>query len=530
MKKLMLAMAILVSVTALNAQKFGASPEDSLECIKNLSLYQDYYRQKQFDESLNYWRNVYTYCPKVSKGIYIKGVKLYEKKIKKTKEDKVLKELLIDTLMMIYDARIVHFGQRGLVLGRKAADVIQHRPSEVEAAYKMFEESLELQGNDMEAGALVYMYRTKYKIYKKGLCPKDEVISLYPKLKAIADYNVKNSTREKDKVNYQKTSDNLLEFFKQVAECEDLVKAFKPKFEKDPENIEQLKEILSLLNTKECDDVDFYITVAKKLQEKEPSAIAAWSIANWYVKKKDCATAIPFYEEAYKLADNMEEKEEIAPFKVKAILRAGLCQLSAGQYASAKQKALKALTIDPNSGDAYVMLGDAYLGGASTWGENACEKGAGYWAAVDKYQIALKYLSRNTVTYKVKCKSCSVSYAKGDGGNEMKSGIKGSWEKTISVNSGASVAINASSDTKGDKVRVHIFQNDKLEKKAESEGDFISATASHAVTNPTASIYSKIQTAKSRYPEKSECFFIGKNEGDEIKVGSWINETTKVRF
>ena len=394
----------------------------------------------------------------------------------------------------------------------------------------MFEESLELQGNDMEAGAFVYMYRTKYKIYKKGLCPKDEVISLYPKLKAIADYNVKNSTREKDKVNYQKTSDNLLEFFKQVAECEDLVKAFKPKFEKDPENIEQLKEILSLLNTKECDDVDFYITVAKKLQEKEPSAIAAWSIANWYVKKKDCATAIPFYEEAYKLADNMEEKEEIAPFKVKAILRAGLCQLSAGQYASAKQKALKALTIDPNSGDAYVMLGDAYLGGASTWGENACEKGAGYWAAVDKYQIALKYLSRNTVTYKVKCKSCSVSYAKGDGGNEMKSGIKGSWEKTISVNSGASVAINASSDTKGDKVRVHIFQNDKLEKKAESEGDFISATASHAVTNPTASIYSKIQTAKSRYPEKSECFFIGKNEGDEIKVGSWINETTKVRF
>ena len=441
MKKLMLAMAILVSVTALNAQKFGTSPEDSLECIKNLSLYQDYYRQKQFDESLTYWRNVYTYCPKVSKGIYIKGVKLYEKKIKKTKEDKVLKELLIDTLMMVYDARIVHFGQRGLVLGRKAADVIQHRSSELEAAYKMFEESLELQGNDMEAGALVYMYRTKYKIYKKGLCQKDEVISLYPKLKAIADYNVKNSTREKDKVNYQKTSDNLLEFFKQVAECEDLVKAFKPKFEKDPENVEQLKEILSLLNTKECDDADFYITIAKKLQEKEPSAVAAWSIANWYVKKKDCATAIPFYEEAYKLADNMEEKEEIAPFKSKAILRAGLCHLSAGQYASAKQKALKALTIDPNSGDAYMMLGDAYLGGASTWGENACEKGAGYWAAVDKYQIAIS--------------------------------------KDASLREGAN---------------------------------------------------NKIAKAKSRYPEKSECFFIGKNEGDEIKVGSWINETTKVRF
>ena len=441
MKKLMLAVAILVSVTALNAQKFGASPEDSLECIKNLSLYQDYYRQKQYDESLTYWRNVYKYCPKVSKGIYIKGVKLYEKKIKKTKDDKVFKELLIDTLMLVYDARVEHFGERGLVLGRKAADMIQHRPTEVEAAYQMFEESLRLQGNDMEAGALVYMYQTRYKMFKKELCAKDDLIDLYPKLKAIADYNVKNSKREKTKENYKKTGNNLLEFFKQVADCGDLVKAFTPKYEKDPENIEQLREILSLLNTKECDDVDFYITVAKKLQEKEPSAVAAWSIANWYVKKKDCSTAIPFYEEASKLADNMEEKEEIAPFKVKAILRAGLCQLSAGQYSSAKQKALKALAIEPNSGDAFMMLGDAYLGGANTWGENACEKGAGYWAAVDKYQTA-------------------------------------------------------------------ISKDPSLREIANN----------------------KISKAKSRYPEKSECFFIGKNEGDEIKVGSWINETTKVRF
>ncbi len=88
-----------------------------------------------------------------------------------------------------------------------------------------------------------------------------------------------------------------------------------------------------------------------------------------------------------------------------------------------------------------MMLGDAYLGGASTWGENPCEKGAGYWAAVDKYQIA-------------------------------------------------------------------ISKDPSLRESANN----------------------KIAKAKSRYPEKSECFFVGKNEGDEIKVGSWINETTKVRF
>ena len=75
--------------------------------------------------------------------------------------------------------------------------------------------------------------RPNTKMFKNELTTKDELINLYPKLKAIADYNVKNSTREKDRENYKKTGDNLLEFFKQVADCDDLVKAFTPRYEKD---------------------------------------------------------------------------------------------------------------------------------------------------------------------------------------------------------------------------------------------------------------------------------------------------------
>ena len=56
---------------------------------------------------------------KFQRVFILRGARLYEKKIKKTKEDKELKELLIDTLMMVYDSRIEHFGERGIVLGRK---------------------------------------------------------------------------------------------------------------------------------------------------------------------------------------------------------------------------------------------------------------------------------------------------------------------------------------------------------------------------------------------------------------------------
>lgn len=439
MKKSILALVLLISAVGMKAQKFGATPEDSLNCIKNLSLYQDYYRQKQFDDALTYWRAVYNICPKCSKGIYVKGVKLYQKKIKAT-EDKAAKQLIVDTLLSVYDTRIEHFGERGFVLGRKATDMLKYRPKQPGEAYKVFEESFKLQENKMEAGALVYMYKARYKMMKKGTATKDDVISLYPQLKAVATYNIKNAKSEKKANKYKKSAENLLEYFKQVASCEDLVAAFQPKFEADPENIDQLKEILALLNTKECEDSDFYITVAKKLQEKEPSPLAAWSIANWYVKKQDCANAVKYYKEAYDLAESLEETER-NEFKTKTSIRAALCELSSGRYSSAKQYAKKALAIDQNNGEAYMIIGDAYMGGANSWGENECQKRAAYWAAVDKFQVA--------------------------------------------------VAKDAS-----------------LREKANG----------------------KIAKAKSRYPEKSECFFHGIQEGSSITVGGWIGESTKVRF
>jgi tetratricopeptide (TPR) repeat protein len=142
-----------------------------------------------------------------------------------------------------------------------------------------------------------------------------------------------------------------------------------------------------LLNAKECDESDFYIAVAKKFQQLEPSPLAAWSIANWYVKKTQCANAVDYYLEAFALADSLPDEEK-NPFKIKASLRAGYCYLSNGSYAKAKLMANRVLSIESNNGEAYMILGDAYLGGATTWGENDCQKKAGYWAAVDKYQIA----------------------------------------------------------------------------------------------------------------------------------------------
>ena len=60
---------LLISVAALalfasskvSAQgKFGP---DSAECIKYLSYYTEYYKQKNYDAALPNWRKAYKYCP-----------------------------------------------------------------------------------------------------------------------------------------------------------------------------------------------------------------------------------------------------------------------------------------------------------------------------------------------------------------------------------------------------------------------------------------------------------------------------------
>lgn len=372
---------------AVKAQKYGATPEDSVNCKQNISLYQDYYKQKLHDDALTYIKEVCKICPKASKAAWQKGAKIYQAKAKASKKDPAQMNLYVDSLMAMYDGRIEHFGQKGKVLEMKGKDHLKFRKKQPEVAYAMFEEAYQLRGNKMGSSGIVYMFKSKYDMFKQGKCEKTEVIELYPKLKEVADFNIKHSKIEKRKAAYVTANENLLQIFKEVASCEDLETAFKPRFEAKPDDLETVKGILELLNAKECTDSDFYIAVAKKAQELEPSALAAYSIGKWYAKKGKCSEAVNFYKQAFEMAESLSE-EEIKPFKIKAGLSAASCQLANKNYADCKNFALRVIKVDPNNGDAYMLIGDAYFYAGNKGAEDACRKKANYWAAVDKYNVA----------------------------------------------------------------------------------------------------------------------------------------------
>ena len=58
--KLFILIAIFFSSFSLvKSQKYGATKEDSLKCIQNLSLYSEFYKQKNYKDAANPWKSVF---------------------------------------------------------------------------------------------------------------------------------------------------------------------------------------------------------------------------------------------------------------------------------------------------------------------------------------------------------------------------------------------------------------------------------------------------------------------------------------
>lgn len=150
---------------------------DSLQCREQLSLYREYYKIKLYKYAMPHWRWVFINCPEATQNIYIDGTKIISTSIDET-TDTLLRDKLIDTLLMVYDQRIKYFGKEGYVLGRKSIDAVSNRPAMAEQAYSWFAKSVELQGNKSDGAVLIYYLNTAIQVANNGKIDKSES-SLY---------------------------------------------------------------------------------------------------------------------------------------------------------------------------------------------------------------------------------------------------------------------------------------------------------------------------------------------------------------
>ena len=365
--------------------KYGATPEDSLTCIENLSVYLNpYFKSGDYKEAVKFWRVCFNTCPKSSKNMYINGAKMYKQFIKDAEDDST-KRAYLDTLMMIYDQRIAHFGDEGKVLEKKGADYLKYSKEDPEVANEMLQKAVDMRGNDLGPGAAFSYYKSFYKMLQQKKVEKSVLIEKYLPLMEIVEFNIakyKADGNEKYIGYWEGTKSNIDKYFLAIAKPENIVSVFQPKFEANPKDTVLLKQIVRILEKKEKDggtEVELYKNAATNLCEVSPSYTCLMALGGLNSKNKNYADAYTFFKQAAEMAKTDDGK-------ISSNLKAAQVAYNLKQYSSTRMHCRAILAVSPNYGEAYLLIGDCYS--STKCGENELEKKYVYWAAMDKYAKA----------------------------------------------------------------------------------------------------------------------------------------------
>ncbi len=372
--------AIALTTGAQAQSKYGNTPEDSVKCVQNLSLYQEFMKQEGgIKDAYGPWREVVNTCPTSSKGVYQNGVKILTTFIEEEK-DPIRKGVLVDSLSLVYDLRITHFGERAYVLGRKGYDLLTYAPERCKEAYEILKESIELGGAKSEAGTLSAYYQALNCMYGKGEATKDQMLKDYVMVMEHIDANLADEgLKEERRDYYTKARDVVNSLFFKVADCADIGRIAGEMIQAKPDDMDMKNRLLKVLNGKDCTDEKVYLTIAEDVHRANPTSESAYSLGLYKAKQGDMAGALKYMKEAVDLCSGCSDK-------VKYLLKAGQVASASGSHAQARSYANQVLQVEPKNGEALILIGNAIAAQGGSC--EAPDSWGAYWLAYDYYQRA----------------------------------------------------------------------------------------------------------------------------------------------
>ena len=368
-----LVVIVFMGLSANAQSKFGT---DSVACIENLSLFREYYKQKNYVDALRPWRWTFNNCPESSGNIYKNGPKIFKERMKFDKENKAA---YLDTIMMIFDKRIQYFGKEGYVLALKGYELVISDKKRSAEALSILNKSITMDGNNADFRAVYGYMKAIVNLEKNGTKTTQDVLEAYARISEVIDYNIVNESKvTKYFIQYSEKIENL---FTPYANCEDLVTLFSAKFDPRTEDVSFLKRITKVLEKKDCTFEQLFFDASSRLYELDPSASSADKMAKMSIAKGKYSDAIGFAKKAIE----MEEIEN-----QKAIYYLGLADAyrNSGSFPLARNAVYSALELRSGWGEAYLNLGNIYISGAKSCGGDF-EKSTVYWVAVDAFRKAL---------------------------------------------------------------------------------------------------------------------------------------------
>lgn len=372
--------------------------EDSAKKSREyISLYREEFKRGNYMASIPFWRKAYNIAPCYREFITTNGSYLMGLLIAKTKQETPTDTAKIrkyaDTLIKLYEDRLRFFGENYSVTGNMGSDIFTYYPNRRLEAIGLMKQSLENKKIETDPTVLTNLILAATQENRaKGKITAEDVIQLFEDISVVVDHNIKSykeqykaspagdSARVGQNLRYWEWVENyVVAVVTPYLTCDKLTEIYTPKFKADPSNKELVEKIITLLKrSPNCAKTSFYLSVAEKNLELNPSADAAAALAKAFQEKGNLGKAKGFYDKAAELEDDNSKKAAYY------LVLAGI-ELSERSCAQARTYARKVLEINPNSGDAYIIIGNAYMQCASNCGGDAVEKSYPFLAAYDKF-------------------------------------------------------------------------------------------------------------------------------------------------
>lgn len=378
----MIVMAL--SSTSVFAQgKYGA---DSANCIKYLSFYKDYFKQKSYNEALPNWREAFKRCPPTAnQTMLVDGTTLMRKLISQNSKNPVYREKLVDSLMMIHDIRIANYPKYAVTArNNKGLDLANYVQNDPERLYKEYGEIIAGNKTKTKPTILLFYFDSAVELYKNGSLNEEEIIGVYEGCIELLSKMDPKDAADKEMVDDMKVKIEELFASNNIADCDKLIELYTPKFEADPQNIELAEKIVRFMSAADgCTDNALFISAATSIHKSNPTHTSAYTLYKLNASTGKSAEAVKYLQEA------IDREDSDAAQDAEYYYELAVYNFKCGNNLAAEQAAKKVIPLATTSeikGKTYMLIG-------TIWGGVRCDgndiaKRAPYWVAVDYFERA----------------------------------------------------------------------------------------------------------------------------------------------
>lgn len=380
MRRLKIALIIFASAlfalpnTSLAQGRFGP---DSANCVSFLNFYRDSYNIGNYKDAYPLWTQAMKSCPpKASQNLFIHGKKILMTKIQETASDPARQAIIIDSLLALSETRAQYYPSKALIAIEDKIGSLMYfygtNVSKSKMIYEYIDSYADRFGVKSDPKQLVNALVKASEAYQNGELEAEKIMVAYTKYNDLIDARAKVNANEDIDEEKQMLQNAFVG--SGVANCENLEKVFRPRFDENKGDSTLVKMIAGLLNSNECTDSDFFNEVVAQMHHLNPSASSAYFLYRFFNNKGDADQALHYLKEAAKNAEGTEKG--VYTYELSTVY------MRNHSYAAAAAAAREAASLNPKyAGKAEMIIGQVWA--ASNCSGNEMEKRAKFWVATD---------------------------------------------------------------------------------------------------------------------------------------------------